>query len=306
MSSVLIHFPESIFHGNGIQISSMDYVTMSDIHFSYDLLKIEGEEVDQYLNDAIQKVSETTDTELNIQEDGVMKGGYQDTFMYGKFRQMVDYVKNATFDTISGKNELLKELLAPVNKPENVDTTANLKKDDPLPENKEEVNAEEEKETTQSEQVPESGVVSKEEIPTETDETKEQQMSETEETKEEVETKEEDEKKTDVTETKIEPEEKEEPKNPESDEKEEYDEENGEEEKETKKANENAVEDSEKGEEETDRKDLESISDIESQNDENTEDIVAITEVIITKKNEDTLIELLELKMTKLAFQSEN
>jgi len=95
-------------------------------------------------------------------------------------------------------------------------------------------------------------------------------------------------------EVEVEPEEKEEPKNPESDE------------KETEKANENAVEDSEKKEEETDGEDLESISDIESHGDEITEDIVTITEVIIKKKNEDTLIELLELKMTKLTFQSEN
>jgi hypothetical protein len=93
----------------------MDYVTMSDIHFSYDLLKIDGEDVEQYLNNMLSDISKTNDLDFIGQEEETMKGG---SVMYEKFRDMVDYVKSTAIESITGRTKTLNDLLAPVNKPE--------------------------------------------------------------------------------------------------------------------------------------------------------------------------------------------
>jgi hypothetical protein len=257
MPSVLIHFPESIFHGNGIQISSMDYVTMSDIQFSYDLLKIEGEDVEKYMNDAINAISTANDVDLMIQEEGTMKGG---SIMYEKFREMIDYVKQSTSDAITGRKKMLDELLTPINNPvieskikeealkeEKLEEEIILGEPEPL--------EKEEKDQEESEKKEED------EAPLETEDVNESESQEPEPEKEEEKASSDSEK-------------------PESERNEEHDEE----------------EEEEKHEED---EEFANISDDEGES-------IIHTEIVFKKKNEDTLMEVLELKMTKLVFQSEN
>jgi len=287
MSSVLIHLPESIFHENGIQISSMDYVTMSDNQFSYDLLKIEGEDVEKYMNDAINAISTANDVDLIIQEEGTMKGG---SVMYEKFREMIDYVKQTTSDAITGRKKMLDELLTPINNPV-IEST-----------NKEQALKEEKEKNTE-----EAEPLEKEEK----EEKDEEESEKKEEGEEPVEIK-------DINESKSEEPKKEQ--EPEKEEKSSSDSEVPAPEEEISETDQNNNKESEelsekKEEEDTEGAEEEDTEGAEEEEEEDEEfanvsddegESIIHTEIEFKKKNEDTLMEVLELKMTKLAFQSEN
>ena len=286
MSSVLIHLPDSIFHGNGIQISSMDYVTMSDNQFSYDLLKIEGEDVEKYMNDAINAISTANDVDLIIQEEGTMKGG---SVMYEKFREMIDYVKQTTSDAITGRKKMLDELLTPINKP----VIESTNKEQALKEEKEKNT--EEAEPLEKEEKDEEESVKKEEGE-EPVEIKDINESKSEEPKKEQEP-EKEEKASSDSEVPASEEEISETHQNNNKESEELSEKKEEDDEDTEGAEEEDTEGAEEEEEEDEE--FANVSDDEGEP-------IIHTEIEFKKKNEDTLMEVLELKMTKLAFQSEN
>jgi len=286
MSSVLIHLPDSIFHENGIQISSMDYVTMSDNQFSYDLLKIEGEDVEKNMNDAINAISTENDVDLIIQEEGTMKGG---SVMYEKFREMIDYVKQTTSDAITGRKKMLDELLTPINKP----VIESTNKEQALKEEKEK-NTEEAEPLEKDEEESEKKEEGEEPV-----EIKDINESKSEEPKKEQEPEKEEKASSDseVPDPEEEISETDQNNNKESEElseKKEEEDTEGAEEEDTEGAEEEDTEGAEEEDEE-----FANVSDDEGES-------IIHTEIAFKKKSEDTLMEVFELKMTKLAFQSEN
>jgi hypothetical protein len=228
----------------------MDYVTMNDIHFSYDLLKIDGEDVEQYLNNTLNDISKTNDLDFIGQEEETMKGG---SVMYEKFRDMVDYVKSTAIESITGRTNTLNDLLAPANKPvegakkqaEEVvpleETEEKMKEERPMETPVEEVQKQEEHEQQEPE---ESDPEKKEER---------DEIAETDEDDHNIES--------------------------------------------TKK-----TEEEESTKEEVDENEDDELSNVSDHEDD---DIIE-KEVIFKPKNQDTLMEILELKMIKLLPQKEN
>jgi hypothetical protein len=86
------------------------------IQFSYNILKIEGEETEQNITEWVQNISEMTGTNMIINTDDMMKGGAsEDTFFYRKFREMIEFTKEMTFSVIQEKNNAWNNLFSSAN-----------------------------------------------------------------------------------------------------------------------------------------------------------------------------------------------